>query len=822
MTYDALDRMVTQQQPFGMALTYTLDAVGNVQVVNDSLGGITSSAYDAANRLTLREFGGTSQTPLRVDLTYTARDQLASVKRSSDLGGVQTVAYSAYTYDSAERLTNLQHQNSSGNLLANFTYTYDQASRTTSQVVNGSTTSYSYDSASEVTAAGPAAYSYDLNGNRTMTGYSTGTANQLTSDGTWTYSYDNEGNLTKKTKGSSAETWTYGYDNMNRMIWAKDSATDGGAVTTLATYVYDAFGNRIEKDVWTQSSGTTTVTRFAYDGQNVWADLNGSNALQTRYLRGDTVDQLFARISAAGTAAWYLTDWEGSVRNITDNSGNLQDTISYDAFGNVSSESNSANGDRYRYSGRELDAETGLQFNRARYYDGAKGRWTSQDPLSFAAGDTNLYRYVGNSPTNARDPLGLHTWVDPQGGGSGGAPTDIQPRNPPLFKLDPGGAVALEPPMENPLPDFRTPPSWTWKPVFKPPPYQHPVPVSGWLWDEFDNRPKPPRIFIPPYNSGLIPDNDLPVLVVSGWLGLRSFFCFVEGTQVVVPTLSPRKGADSEVDREMAPFAPTSSRGAHEGTALLPLEVADCGRHATTTVPLRTKSIETIVPGDLVLAQDETTGVAAPMRVTHAFRRPSDHLRVVALQSADGKRLHDILTTDEHPFWVNECGWVPAKSLTAGDRLLVYNELPAVVLWTRYEHHSEGVAVYNIEVDGFHTYFVAGDCESAAVLVHNKKRLLARLFAAGRGKGSQAAFPKTPAELDGILGTPGTRIPDGPTTPGRGKVVWTMPDGTKITFEQHPYHPNAPDWHQGPHYHVDPPGGPPHQRFLPGDPIPGK
>src|SRR5262249_21230090 len=74
MTYDALNRMVTQKDPFGMVLTYTLDAVGQLQAVSDSQGGMTSSAYDAAHRLTLREFGGSGQTPLRVDIGYTARD----------------------------------------------------------------------------------------------------------------------------------------------------------------------------------------------------------------------------------------------------------------------------------------------------------------------------------------------------------------------------------------------------------------------------------------------------------------------------------------------------------------------------------------------------------------------------------------------------------------------------------------------------------------------------------------------------------------------------------------------------------------------------
>ena len=48
-----------------------------------------------------------------------------------------------------------------------------------------------------------------------------------------------------------------------------------------------------------------------------------------------------------------------------------------------------------------------MQYNRARWYDPQTGRWLSQDPIGFAAGDANLYRYVGNSPTNATDPSGL-------------------------------------------------------------------------------------------------------------------------------------------------------------------------------------------------------------------------------------------------------------------------------------------------------------------------------------------------------------------------------------------------------------------------------
>lgn len=70
----------------------------------------------------------------------------------------------------------------------------------------------------------------------------------------------------------------------------------------------------------------------------------------------------------------------------------------------------------FGYTGREHDAESHLQFNRARYYDAALGRWISEDPIGFAAGDANLSRYVGNGPTNATDPSGLITWGDFFGG----------------------------------------------------------------------------------------------------------------------------------------------------------------------------------------------------------------------------------------------------------------------------------------------------------------------------------------------------------------------------------------------------------------------
>jgi RHS repeat-associated protein len=75
---------------------------------------------------------------------------------------------------------------------------------------------------------------------------------------------------------------------------------------------------------------------------------------------------------------------------------------------------------RFGFDGMEYDSVTGLYYDHARYYDAAIGRFVSQDPKGFAAGDTNLYRYVGNEPTVRTDTSGLDWWGGVGGATSGG------------------------------------------------------------------------------------------------------------------------------------------------------------------------------------------------------------------------------------------------------------------------------------------------------------------------------------------------------------------------------------------------------------------
>lgn len=96
------------------------------------------------------------------------------------------------------------------------------------------------------------------------------------------------------------------------------------------------------------------------------------------------------------------------------------------ALSRHTSQSSTTTGHRFGYTGRELDEETGLLYYRARYYDSTVGRFISEDPIGVEAEDTNLYRYVGNSPTNATDPEGLYL-----------VPMGDDPCSPPSLALSP-------------------------------------------------------------------------------------------------------------------------------------------------------------------------------------------------------------------------------------------------------------------------------------------------------------------------------------------------------------------------------------------------
>ena len=107
--------------------------------------------------------------------------------------------------------------------------------------------------------------------------------------------------------------------------------------------------------------------------------------------------------TSAGTY-WLLTDRLGSVREVLNNSGVIVDTLSYDPFGTITSQSNSAYQGAFTFTGLRLDPATGLLFAKYRFLL-PDGQWSGNDLLGFSAGDMNTRRYVGNNGVNLIDSI---------------------------------------------------------------------------------------------------------------------------------------------------------------------------------------------------------------------------------------------------------------------------------------------------------------------------------------------------------------------------------------------------------------------------------
>ncbi len=240
------------------------------------------------------------------------------------------------------------------------TYTYDAAGRRTA--VSGS-----YARTSLPSAVGSATYN---------------AANQQTAFGSLSLTYDSNGNLT------GDGTNTFSWNARNQL-----SSISGGV---SASFGYDARGRRNTKTI------SSTTTTFLYDGLNIVQELSGSTPT-TNILTG-RLDEIFTRAESSSTTG-FLTDGVGSIVALSNSSGAVQTEYTYEPFGN-SSTSGTASANPSQFTARENDG-TGLYFYRARYYSPSLHRFISQDPIGFAAGDPSLYAYVGNSPLNFVDPLGL-------------------------------------------------------------------------------------------------------------------------------------------------------------------------------------------------------------------------------------------------------------------------------------------------------------------------------------------------------------------------------------------------------------------------------
>ncbi len=260
---------------------------------------------------------------------------------------------------------------------------------------------------------------------------------------TETFSYDSLYNRIADFNGASTydpkklvlqEDWKYQYSSENQLLSVKRLEPGNPTPVHEVSFLYDPMGRRMEKRVIDRAAPSDAVKtftrRYLYDSQEIFAETNGENALLARHTHSSlrTDDVLATHVTAAGITAgmaqapgsyFYLKDHLGSVTDVVSSAGLHVLHYAYSAFGTIMGIQDAAANDvaaspplriAYTFAGREFDAETGLFYNRARYYDPGAGRFLQRDPhpgmLRHPGTVVNSYAYVLNNPLNLTDPSG--------------------------------------------------------------------------------------------------------------------------------------------------------------------------------------------------------------------------------------------------------------------------------------------------------------------------------------------------------------------------------------------------------------------------------
>ncbi|MFD7159036.1 RHS repeat-associated core domain-containing protein [Kribbella sp. NPDC059898] len=449
-TYDISDRVSQLTDQLGKSTTYTYTALGRPETVTDRRGITTEYQYDDLQRQAFIGYGrtgspGAYQYQSTIASIYDDHGRLKSVDDSTPGAGAIT-----YTYDNRDRLATetsaegtitrewddadrLKTLKVSG--LPDTTYEYDKTDRLT-QVTRGTVTaSYGYDITGRLkteTLPGGVVRTAGYDPSGALTDLSFASGSQVL--GTVTYHYDSAGRL-DRTGGSWARAdlptpvSAAQFDPANRLtsldgvsrqydpeghllsdgsstyIWNARGELVGTTGAAGATQIrYDALGRRIGSSVGADSWS------LRYDGDNLLVE-DGPGGQDATYLSALGIDSAVARVDGldgTGGASALLTDGQGSVvARTTPGTASLAAEYTYGPYGSARS-SLTADPNPVRYTRRESGPglPAGLQFNRARWYEPATGRFLSEDPEGFDAAGPNLYPYVGGDPVDATDPSG--------------------------------------------------------------------------------------------------------------------------------------------------------------------------------------------------------------------------------------------------------------------------------------------------------------------------------------------------------------------------------------------------------------------------------
>jgi RHS repeat-associated protein len=419
-TWDSLHRLTSYVNGAGSQVQYQYnlrDLVTALAYPGGSCGATPSlcvtRGYDSAGRWTSLTDWNANQTTFG----YDPDSNLTTETLPSSTGVVDT-----FGFDQADNLSSIADVKGSASLFS-ATYNRDAANQLSSDSsALPSTNTFRYtaleqlcyaassnSSACSAPPSGSSAYQYDAGDNLTQTGSTTqafNAAHQLCWTASLTsasacaappiaassYTYDNRGNRTSLVQPGGT-TLRYGFDQANRLIQLSQQI--GTAVSAIGSYSYNGDGLRMSKTV---SGGTSQFT---------WDVVNGLPLMiqegSTRYVYGPGGRPLERIATNTNATLWLHHDQLGSTRLVTSTAGAVAGTATYDSYGNITAATGAAL--PFGFAGEYRDAESGLTYLRARYYDPATAQFLSRDPA--VATTREPYGYVAGNPLNRTNPTGV-------------------------------------------------------------------------------------------------------------------------------------------------------------------------------------------------------------------------------------------------------------------------------------------------------------------------------------------------------------------------------------------------------------------------------
>jgi len=378
--YDILDRLTELKYPDDEIVYY----------MYDTNSGLLEQVYSI-------DTDGLSTVDYVKDITYNARGQIRAIQYEND-------TETFYEYGQDLRLSRIFTNDVSSVTLQDLNYVFDKNGNieTLTDNIDSNVRTFIYDDLNRLTEAqnlpDPAGgyttfnYQYDSIGNMTyksdvgvmVYGEFAGPHALTTADG-YSYEYDANGNMV------SGKNKTMLYDIENRLVEVDESS---GIVTT---FVYDGDGGRVKKVIDDGATAAETI----YIGSLY--EVEDGNIKKHIFAGSSKV----CRIEPAHT---YYThsDHLGSSNVITDENGLEVATYEYQPYGSISQQTGT-DAVNHKFTGKELDASTGLYYYGARYYDAEIGRFITADTLvvrPFDPQGLNRYAYCLNNPIKYIDPSG--------------------------------------------------------------------------------------------------------------------------------------------------------------------------------------------------------------------------------------------------------------------------------------------------------------------------------------------------------------------------------------------------------------------------------